>query len=192
MLAQKAIEMNGGQRPAYIDLFEAAAHAQMETRPQLPRHRELTGPVSRMPKALGRRSRLERFHRHGPAIPAEDAGKARTRYATQWIDWTLLRFHNGPPQGRKEGIQVARMSPEVRTFVRNKGFDPRDGSMVLQDSALLHMRRDPKARAGKTLPEDAICNMPKHLSQPKSVLWEKRADGKPTLIYVFDLDGDAR
>ncbi|WP_417519242.1 hypothetical protein [Minwuia sp.] len=64
--------------------------------------------------------------------------------------------------------------------------------MYLLDSVVQHFRRDTKRDAGIALPDAAIRRLPENMAQPKAVLWDRRTEDKPALLYVFDVPGDPR
>ncbi|MCF1449984.1 hypothetical protein FS815_24650 [Agrobacterium vitis] len=86
-------------------------------------------------------------------------------------------------------VVVGALSEDVLASLAKAGIAPQSGAITLTQQAALHMVRDAKAGAGKTVDLSALRQLPDHLSRPRAVLRDKR-DG--ALLYVFDSGQDSR
>jgi SPP1 gp7 family putative phage head morphogenesis protein len=108
-------------------------------------------------------------------------------YGPEFEKW----FDQAAAGGRVERSTVVAgfLDSPVIQALKDRGTEPISGAITVQQGTVVHMVRDLKAQAGKTVSPDILKQIPAILNAPRAVLIDRR-DG--TLIYVFDASPDPR
>lgn len=117
------------------------------------------------------------------ADPAWPAGKLAEEFGA-WFDAVA------------EGRRVERVawplgafSQPTLDYLARAGRSPGGGAVTITQAAAGHILRETKRARGAAVPLDVLKQLPKILTRPRAVLFDKR---DPAVLYVFDVPGGER
>ncbi|HQS08728.1 MAG: hypothetical protein B7Y12_02135 [Rhizobiales bacterium 24-66-13] len=115
-----------------------------------------------------------------PAWPAE---KLADEFAT-WFDAAAAN-----KRVERTVFPAGAMDAPTLDFLAARGTVPQTGAVTVSAPTVLHMIRDAKQLRGTSVPARILRRLPELIRRPKAILYDRR---NPALLYVFDVEGEAR
>lgn len=105
----------------------------------------------------------------------------------QFADWFDTAAKGGPID--RSTVVTGFLSSAVIQSLNKLELKPASGAITVNQATVMHMLRDAKAQAGKSVSAEALRQLPMLIAFPRAVLLDKR-DG--SLLYVFDGDAEGQ
>lgn len=126
--------------------------------------------IGKLPTDLGALTMREQLDTALPYLSKDFAG---------WMDEVARAGYRAKGEHRVIGA----LSPRVVAHLEAAGHAPASAAVIVTDKDVLHMLRDAKQAAKKSVAQASLRHLPRILGKPVAVLWDKR---DPGLLYVFD------